>query len=68
MEIVWLLILGTSLWVFFDARSIGVKKGQVKGMADMGPVGWLFACLLIWIIAFPMYLAKRSAFKSANQK
>lgn len=67
MEIIWLVILGSSLWVFFDARSIGVKKGQVKGLADMGPAGWLFACLLLWIIAFPMYLVKRSAFKKANQ-
>jgi len=63
-----LVIIGTSIWVFFDAKTIGVKKGQVKGFADMGPVGWLFACLLIWIISFPMYLAKREEFKKINQK
>jgi hypothetical protein len=67
-SLILLIILGTSIWVFFDARSIGVKKGQVKGIADMGPTGWFFACLLLWIIAFPLYLSKRSAFKTANQK
>ena len=25
----------------------------------MGPRGWFFACILLWIIAFPMYLATR---------
>ncbi len=67
-SLVLLIVLGTSIWVFFDARSIGVKKGQVKGIADMGPTGWLLACLLLWIIGFPLYLSKRSAFKTVNQK
>jgi len=66
--LVWLIILGTSIWVLFDAKSIGVKKGQVKGLGNMGPWGWFFACLLIWIIAFPLYLAKRPEFKRINQK
>jgi hypothetical protein len=64
----WLLVIGTSIWVFFDANTIGVKKGQVSGTADMSPVGWLLACLLLWIIAFPLYLSKRSEFKRLNIK
>jgi hypothetical protein len=50
----WLLVIGTSFWVFFDAKTIGIKKGQVKGVADMGPGGWFLACLLLWIISFPL--------------
>ena len=64
--ILW-IILGTSIWVFFDARAIGVKRGQVKGLANMGPLGWLLGCLLLWIIAFPLYLAKRNEFKRISQ-
>lgn len=58
-----LIVLGTAIWVYFDAQSIGVEKGRLKGLADMGPVGWFFACLLFWIIGFPLYLAKRSEYK-----
>ena len=67
MEIIILLIiLCTSIWVLVDAKKIGVKKGQMKGMTDMGPWGWFFACLLIWIIGFPLYLAKRGELKKAS--
>lgn len=64
----WLLVIGTSIWVFFDASAIGVKKGQVSGLADMSPAGWLLACLFLWIIAFPIYLSKRSDFQRLNPK
>lgn len=66
--LMWLMVIGTSIWVFFDATAIGVKKGQVSGVADMSPVGWLFASLLLWIIAFPLYLSKRSEFKRINAR
>jgi hypothetical protein len=64
----WLLVIGSSIWVFFDATTIGVKKGQVSGVADMSPGGWLLGCLLLWIIAFPLYLSKRSEFKRINSR
>jgi hypothetical protein len=64
--IVFLVVIGTSIWVLVDAKSIGVKKGQIKGMGNMGPGGWFFVCLLLWIIGFPFYLAKRNEFKLAN--
>jgi hypothetical protein len=68
MDLVLLVvILGTSVWVFFDARAIGVRKGQVKGLANMGPWGWLLVCLFLWIIGFPAYLAMRGKFKKLNQ-
>lgn len=66
--IILLVILGTSIWVFFDARAIGVKKGLVKGVVDMGPWGWFFVALFLWIIGFPAYLAMRGKYKKINQQ
>jgi len=66
--IILLVILGTSIWVFFDARAIGVKKGLIKGMADMGPWGWFFVTLLLWIIGFPAYLAMRGKYKKISEQ
>lgn len=61
LELVILVVVVTSVWVLFDARSAGMRKGQATGVADMGPVGWFLACLLLWLVAFPLYLAKRAA-------
>ena len=61
-----LLVFVTSIWVFIDATNIGVKAGQIPGLAGMGPGGWLFACLGIWIVAFPYYLSVRDEFKRLN--
>lgn len=64
--LIWVVVIATSLWVLIDAKTIGVKKGQIKGMGNMGPWSWFFACLLLWIIGFPFYLAKRGEFKRIN--
>lgn len=61
----FLLVIVTSIWVFVDARKIGVRKGLVTGLADLSPAGWLVACLLLWVVAFPLYLVKRPALKMA---
>ncbi len=63
-----ILILGSTIWVLIDAQTIGIKRGQIKGFFGMGPWGWFIACLLIWIIAFPAYIAKRPEFKRINGK
>ena len=68
MEYLPIIVIATSIWVAVDAITIGVKKGQIKGFFDMGPVGWFFSCLLIWIIAFPCYLSERSEYKRINNK
>lgn len=67
MQWMWIVILGTSIWVLFDAKSIGVRKGQLKGFFDLSPTGWLFGCVVLWIVAFPAYLAKRGEYKRINQ-
>lgn len=66
--LIWVIVLVSSIWVLIDARKIGVQKGQIQGIANMGPVAWLIACLFLWIIAFPMYLIKRPEYRRANGK
>jgi len=66
--LILLIVVGTSIWVAIDASIIGVKNGQLKGLAGMGPAGWFFACLLLWIVGFPLYLAKRGELKRINGK
>jgi len=63
--LVFLVVIGTSIWVAIDASHIGARKGLIKDLATMGPAGWFVCCLLIWIIGFPVYLAKRSEIKAA---
>ena len=65
-SLMFLVVIGTSLWVLVDAKTIGVRKGQIKGAGDMGPWGWFFVCLLLWIVGFPFYLAKRGEYKKVN--
>lgn len=54
-----LVVVGTSVWVLSDAVKIGARQGLVSGTFDASPGMWFFACLLIWIIAFPGYLVTR---------
>lgn len=67
-QFLYLVVLGTSIWVLFDAKSIGVKRGQIKGLGNLGPWGWFFSSLFLWIIAFPFYVVKRGEFKRVNAK
>ena len=53
-----LAIVAASIWVLIDAKTIGVKKGQIQGMGNLGPWSWFFACLLFGFIGFPFYVAK----------
>jgi hypothetical protein len=65
--VVLLVVIGTSIWVAIDASHIGARRGLIKGSGNMGPAGWFLCCLLLWIIGFPVYLAKRSEIKAAAQ-
>jgi len=56
----FLIVLGTAIWVGVDASRLGAKRGVLGGgMLDMGPAAWFFASLLLWIVALPSYLATR---------
>ncbi len=47
------------VWVYVDARSIGVRKGLMPGSFDMSAEAWALLCLLIWVVGLPLYLSKR---------
>ena len=57
---VYVLIASTSVWVYFDAKKIGARRGLVSGFFNMGPLTWAICCLLLWILSFPAYLTMRS--------
>ena len=67
MDIIWLIVIGTSIWVYCDARNIGIQKPHGKAesgkLQPMGPLGWAFGSLLLWIVFFPLYLIKRPNMK-----
>lgn len=58
--IVFLIVLGTSIWVYADAKNLGVHKGALGGgFVDAGAGQWAVVTLLLWIVGFPLYLATR---------
>lgn len=61
-------MVGSALWMFFESRSFGYDKRQVAGTAAIGPVGWLVFGLLLWIVAFPLYLASRGKLREAGER
>lgn len=66
--LIWLFVLLSSLWVYFDAKRIGARKGLLPGFGDMNPGGWFLVCLLLWIIGFPLYLIKRGKIRDAAMR
>jgi hypothetical protein len=58
LGLVLLVIIGSSIWVAVDASQLGARPGALRSpMLDMTPTIWFFCCLLVWIIAFPAYVA-----------
>ncbi len=41
------IVVGTSLWMVFDAHQIGYDRKDVTGIAGMSALGWLFGGLLV---------------------
>jgi hypothetical protein len=65
MGIVWLAIIGSTIWVGIDASNLGMKRGRIGGgPIDMGVVSWVLCCLFLWIIAFPCYLVARGKYRA----
>jgi hypothetical protein len=64
----WLVVVGTSIWMAADAAQIDYDKRDVRGLGAMNPVGWFFAGMLLWIVAFPLYLFKRGELKAAGER
>ena len=59
-SIIFLIVVGSSIWVLIDSSRLGAKRGALGGgFLDMGPVGWFAVTLLLWIVGLPCYLAIR---------
>lgn len=63
--LIWLAILGSAAWVFYDARRLDVGR-DTSGPRKTSPLIWALGCLLLWIIVFPWYLIKRPSFVAQN--
>ena len=62
-QLMFLLVVGTAVWVSFDSRELEMSKGRLGGgPVDMGRRSWVVCCLLLWVIAFPCYLVARSRY------
>ena len=57
------LVLASMVWVAWDAmrkRSQGADVVATVGPLTLDrPERWLIACVLLWIVAFPLYLVAR---------
>lgn len=51
--------------VFFDARGIGAGRSE-EGWGRISPAMWMVFMVVVWIIAFPLYLIKRKRIFSGN--
>jgi hypothetical protein len=69
VELLWVVVVGISIWVAIDASNLGVRRGSLGGgFLDMGVVGWFLACLLLWIVALPAYLVTRSRYVERQRR
>lgn len=50
------VVIGTALWVYFDAKRLGLGRYRT-GL--MNPEVATIGCFLMWIVAFPWYLSAR---------
>ena len=63
-----LIVLGTTIWVGFDAQKNQVSTtGSKPYSLNTGVVVWVGFCLLLWIITFPCYLYRRNKVLSARR-
>lgn len=54
--IVFLVVLGTTIWVGADAS----KRDWSNDRFAKSAAGWVLGSLLLWIVIFPLYLSRRS--------
>jgi hypothetical protein len=59
-----LVVIATDLWVYADAKALSERGTPVVLSTDFlhvdTPVVWFFACLLVWIAFFPLYVTRRN--------
>jgi len=52
-----LAIVGTAIWVGLDASKR--DWSSANGSGGNSTATWVVGCILLWIVVFPLYLAKR---------
>jgi hypothetical protein len=52
---VLLVVLGSAVWVRFDASGRDWSSDRFAN----SPAKWVIGCLLLWLVVFPAYLIKR---------
>ena len=56
MEVLLIVIVvATTIWVALDAGQRDWSANQFWKSTET----WVFGCLLVWVVAFPVYLVKR---------
>ena len=60
----WFMIFGTAIWAAIDSSKIQLTR--YKSGISMEPIGLFFGFLLLWIVAFPWYLAIRHKIKTGT--
>jgi len=62
------VVVATTIWVGFDASTLGVKRGRLGGgVVDMSVTSWVICCFFLWIISFPCYLVARSKYQALSR-
>lgn len=61
------IVIMTTIWVGYDAEKNKITTDNKPYSANNGAVPWVIFCLLLWIIAFPCYLYKRSHITKEKQ-
>ena len=61
--LVLLFVLAIDLWVYADAKARWERGSPVVFSTSFfevdSPAAWFFGCLLLWIVFFPLYMARR---------
>ena len=61
--VVLLIVLLTDVWVYLDANA-HLARGEpvvvtIGSLSLESPVMWFAVCLVLWILAFPVYVVAR---------
>lgn len=58
-----LAVIASDAWVYMDAKAQDERGTPVVFSAGTfvvnRPAAWFFACLLLWIFFFPLYITRR---------
>lgn len=60
LDIILLVVLGTTIWLTYDARSNRIPVTKEPYSLNNGALAWCLSSILLWIATFPYYLVRRS--------